>query len=106
MSLEEIILRRALDWPIASLVRERPAAGVMMIPIPKRGTLTAVRGVPEAEAVPGVEEIAITAHVGQLLEPLPEGFQYLGFIFARGETPAMVEKTLREAHRILEFEIP
>ena len=105
MSLEEIILRRALDWPIASLVRERPAAGVMMIPIPKSGTLLAVRGVAEAEAVPGVEDVAITAHVGQTLEPLPEGFQYLGFIFARGETPELVGKTLREAHRRLDFDV-
>jgi biotin carboxylase len=105
MSLEEIILRRALDWPIASLVRERRASGVMMIPIPKSGTLRAVRGVAEAEAVPGVEDVSITAHVGQPLEPLPEGFQYLGFIFARGETPELVEKTLREAHRRLDFDV-
>ena len=105
MSLEEIILRRALDWPIASLVRERRASGVMMIPIPKPGTLVAVRGVAEAEAVFGVEDVAITAHVGQTLEPLPEGFQYLGFIFARGETPELVEKTLREAHHRLSFDV-
>jgi biotin carboxylase len=39
MSLEEIILRHALDLPIASLVRERQAAGVMMIPIPNGGAL-------------------------------------------------------------------
>jgi biotin carboxylase len=44
MSLEEIILRHALDAPIASLVRERRAAGVMMIPIPKGGTLEECRG--------------------------------------------------------------
>ena len=105
MTLEEIILRHALRWPIASLVRERAAAGVMMIPIAKAGTLTGVRGAKEAAEVPGVEEVAITAHVGQPLEPLPEGFQYLGFIFARGETPETVEKALREAHRRLEFDI-
>ena len=32
LTLEDIILRRALDLPIASLERERAAAGVMMIP--------------------------------------------------------------------------
>ena len=105
MTLEEIILRHALRWPIASLVRERPAAGVMMIPIPKGGTLMAVRGTKDAEGVTGIEEVAITAHVGQVLEPLPEGFQYLGFIFARGETPEFVEKALRDAHRRLDFDI-
>jgi biotin carboxylase len=105
MTLEEIILRHALDWPIASLVRERPAAGVMMIPIPRAGTLIAVRGTAAAEAVPGIDEVAITAHVGQALEPLPEGFQYLGFIFARGETPDVVEQALRDAHGRLSFDL-
>jgi hypothetical protein len=37
--------------------------------------------------------------------PLPEGGSYLGFIFARGGTPAAVEAALREAHGKLEFEI-
>lgn len=105
MSLEEIILRHALRWPIASLARERAASGVMMIPIPKAGMLMAMRGVDDARAVEGVDDVAMTAHVGQKLEPLPEGFQYLGFIFARGETPADVERALREAHKRLTFDV-
>ena len=36
--------------------------------------------------VPHVEEVRITAKPDQLLEPLPEGDSYLGFIFARGPT--------------------
>ncbi|PYM67897.1 MAG: hypothetical protein DME11_02480 [Candidatus Rokuibacteriota bacterium] len=65
----------------------------------------AVRGQNAAEAVAGVEEIAITAHAGQDLLPLPEGWQYLGFIFARGEGPEEVEQALRSAHARLAFEI-
>lgn len=105
MTLEEIILRHALGWPIASLARERRPAGVMMIPIPRGGRLTAVLGVEEARAVPGIEEVSITAHVGQEIVPLPEGWQYLGFIFARADTPAGVEAALRLAHARLTFEI-
>jgi len=105
MTLEEIILRHALGWPIASLTRERRPAGVMMIPIPRAGRLAAVRGVEAAGAVAGIEEVAITVHVGQELVPLPEGWQYLGFIFARADTPAAVEATLRDAHARLLFEI-
>jgi len=37
--------------------------------------------------------------------PLPEGSRYLGFIFARGDSPAQVEAALREAHRRLAFDI-
>jgi biotin carboxylase len=105
MTLEELILRHALGWPIASLVRERRPAGVMMIPIPRAGRLAAVRGVDDAGRVAGVEEVTITAHVGQELIPLPEGWQYLGFIFARGETPDAVEAALRDAQARLQFEI-
>jgi len=105
MTLEEIILRHALGWPIASLARERRPAGVMMIPIPRAGTLRAVRGTDAAAAVAGVEEVTLTAHVGQALVPLPEGWQYLGFIFARADTPEAVEAALRDAHARLAFDI-
>ncbi|HEY3066292.1 MAG TPA: ATP-grasp domain-containing protein [Methylomirabilota bacterium] len=105
MTLEEIILRHALRWPIASLQRERRPAGVMMIPIPRAGRLRAVHGVAEAEAVTGIEEVAVTAHLTQELVPLPEGWQYLGFIFARAESPEAVESALRAAHARLRFDI-
>ena len=105
MTLEEIILRHALGWPIASLERERPAAGVMMIPIPRAGVLGEVRGVDEAKATQHVADVVISAHVGQELIPLPEGWQYLGFIFARAETPDLAEDALRIAHARLQFVI-
>jgi biotin carboxylase len=105
MTLEEIILRHALGWPIDSLARQRRPAGVMMIPIPRAGRLQAVRGTEAAGAVPGIEEVTITAHTGQDLVPLPEGWQYLGFIFARADTPDAVEAALRDAHARLTFDI-
>ena len=72
-SLEEIILRHALGMPIPSFERERCAAGVMMIPVPRGGVLREVRGLAESQAVPGVEAVEITAHRGQQLVPWPEG---------------------------------
>ena len=101
--LEELILRHALGMPIPSLEREKVAAGVMMIPIPGAGELREVRGVAEAKAVPLVEDVQITAHLGERLVPFPEGSRYPGFIFARGPTAAAVEAALREAHRRLVF---
>jgi len=53
--------------------------------------------------VPLIEDVQITAHAGERLVPFPEGSRYPGFIFARGETPAVVEAALRDAHRRLEF---
>ncbi len=105
LSLEELILRQALRMDIPSLDREGRAAGVMMLPIPRTGVLEEVRGLEKALAVPGIEDLEITAQMGDELVPLPEGTRYLGFLIARGETPATVETALRDAHRRLEFVI-
>jgi biotin carboxylase len=105
VTLEELVVRHALGIDLESLERERRPAGVMMLPIPRGGTLRAVHGREAALAVPGVEEVAITAHVGQALVPLPEGSRYLGFVFARADSPEAVEAALREAHRRLTFDI-
>ena len=104
-SLEELIIRHALGESIESVRREPAASGVMMIPVPAAGILEEVRGEPEALAVPGIADIRITAKRKQQLVPWPEGSSYLGFIFARGESPGEVEAALREAHRRLEFMI-
>jgi biotin carboxylase len=104
MSLEELILRHALGERIVP-VREARAAGVMMIPIPQAGFLEEVKNVREAAETPGVEAIEITAKVREKLVPLPEGSSYLGFIFARGESPEIVEAALRQAHEKLQFVI-
>jgi biotin carboxylase len=104
-SLEELLLRHAVGEPIHGYTREVRAAAVMMIPIPRRGLLKSVDGLDDARSVPGVEEITITAKIDQMLQPLPEGASYLGFIFARAATSDAATAALRDAHRRLEFRI-
>jgi biotin carboxylase len=96
--LEELLLRHAAGESAASYRREPQASGVMMIPIPRAGFFRTVDGLDEARGVAGVTEIRLTAKPGQRLAPLPEGASYLGFIFARADTPAAVEAALRAAH--------
>ncbi|PLS80016.1 MAG: phosphoribosylglycinamide synthetase [Chloroflexi bacterium] len=105
VSLEELILRQACGLPIPAADPAQSAGGVMMIPIPAGGIFKCVTGVSEAEQVPGIEEIQITAKAQYLLVPLPEGDSYLGFIFARGAAPTEVEAALRQAHGHLHFKI-
>jgi biotin carboxylase len=105
ISLEELILRHALGLPLDALDRERQAAGVMMIPIPRGGTLRDVGGLIEAQGVPGIAEATITIAIGEEVVPLPEGNRYLGFIVARGPTPEAVERSLRQAHACLRLRI-
>jgi biotin carboxylase len=106
MTLEEIILRHAVGMTIPSIERNgSPAAGVMMIPIPRGGILRAVDGQEAAASVPGITGVEITAKLNYPIVPLPEGASYLGFIFARGETPEEVESALRKAHERLHIRI-
>ena len=105
ISLEELILRHAAGLEMGDLTREDAAAGVLMLPISRGGILREVGGVEEAELVDGIEGVTIRIPIGQEVVPLPEGRRYLGFVFARGETPAEVEAALREAHRRLQIVI-
>jgi len=98
ISLEELILRHAAGLPMPSHPRELAAAGVMMLPIRDRGRLRAVEGQIEARQVPGVDGLVITIPPGEALVPLPEGDRYLGFMFARADSPGAVEAALRQAH--------
>jgi hypothetical protein len=103
--LEDLILRHAAGANVAEIALPTPAAGVMMIPIPREGIYVAVEGLDKAGATPNIEDILITAKQGQKLVPLPEGNSYLGFIFARGDSPGEVEQALRDSHAKLRFEI-
>jgi len=105
LSLEEIILTHAVGDDINQLNRESSAAGVMMIPIPAAGIFQKVSGVDKAEKISGIESVSIVPTSGDELIPLPDGNEYLGFIFAKGTTAQIVEKSLREAHNQLDFQI-
>jgi predicted ATP-grasp superfamily ATP-dependent carboligase len=103
--LEELLIRKTLGLAGGDLQRESDAAGVMMIPVPRSGVLEKVEGLQEALAIGGICEIQITARVHDFIAAWPEGSSYLGFIFARGRTPGVVEAALREAHGALRFSI-
>ena len=111
MSLEELILRQVAAEPLAiasegGLPADRHgAAGVMMIPIPRRGIYHGLEGQAAAQSVPGVTGVTMTAEPGQIIAPPPDGASYLGFIFARAARPADAETALRIAHRRLHFDI-
>jgi biotin carboxylase len=105
ISLEHLILRHALGLDADDLDREAMAAGVMMIPIPRSGTLVDIAGQEQARRVPGIGGLEITIARGRPVVALPEGDRYLGFLFARALTAEAVEASLREAHAHLRITI-
>jgi biotin carboxylase len=101
-SLEELILANALGEP--PLSGSQPIArpsGVFMLPVPRAGVLRSVEGRADAEAVPGITGVTITIPRGRPVRPLPDGDQYLGFVFAEAATPDEVEKALTAASQRL-----
>jgi biotin carboxylase len=105
VALEDLILRHALGLPLDTTARDSQSAGVMMIPTPRAGILRSVDGVEAARAIPGIDDVTISIPLGQTVTPPPEGTRYLGFIFARGDTPDDAEAALRQAHECLDIVI-
>jgi hypothetical protein len=105
IGFEDLLLLHAAGLPTMEWRREPLSAAVMMIPIPRSGTVRRVDGVDAAAAVRYVDEIHITAKPDQQLLALPEGASYLGFIFARATTARDAEAALRDAHARLRFTI-
>ena len=104
LSLEELILRQAIGLPHA-IAGDGSAAGVMMVPTPRRGIYHGSEGAAAAQSLPGISAVSITAEQGQIVAPPPDGASYLGFIFSRGASPAEAEQALRAAHDLLRFDI-
>lgn len=103
ISLEKLLICHALRLGDSDLSREDMASGVMMIPVPRSGIFEGLTGTEDAEKIAGIEEIRITARLRDYVAAWPEGSSYLGFIFARGNSPDDVERALRAAHARLEF---
>ncbi|MEO7327683.1 MAG: ATP-grasp domain-containing protein, partial [Minicystis sp.] len=102
--LEDLLLAHALGRPIAARAPGLAvAAGVMMMPIPRSGVLREVQGLEEARAVPGIDGVTVSLQPGEAIRALPEGASYLGFLFAHGDTPEEVERSLRRAFATLRF---
>jgi len=103
IALEELLLRHALRLLGSEARREEGASGVMMIPVPRSGTLEGVEGEEAARATEFITSLEITARLHDYIAAWPEGSSYLGFLFARGQEPEQVERALRDAHKKLCF---
>jgi biotin carboxylase len=96
-SLETLILRNALGWDKPELRREPTASGVLMIPVPGSGTFVEITNLEMIREIAHITGIEITARAGTHLDPPPVGDNYLGFVFARAQTPDLVTDALRKA---------
>ena len=105
MSLEELILRHALGLADRRRSSASRGRGRHDDPDPAGGSPRASRGLDEARAVPGIEEVTISATRASGSCRCRRATRYLGFIFARAADARGAEAALREAHARLEFRI-
>lgn len=104
-TLESLILRNAIGASRDRLRREAVSSGVLMIPTPSSGILARVAGVDEVREIPGVTGMDFTIKPGGEVTSPPEGERYLGFVYARADTPEEVESALRKAMEKLEVQL-
>ncbi|MGH9170330.1 MAG: ATP-grasp domain-containing protein [Acidimicrobiales bacterium] len=104
--LEELVISNALGspqaWPPPVLAGP---CGILMIPIPRSGTLRSVNGIDEARLLPGITGAEMSIAVGRPVLALPEGSRYLGFVFAAADSAEAVEASLRRAEGLLVVDI-
>ena len=68
-----------------------------MMPTEKSGILKEIKGINQALKVNGVTDLKVTVKPGEMIEPLPKGDRYLGFIFAEGNNQGFVVSALKNA---------
>ncbi len=95
--IEALAVSLAVDQPFHS-TPPGTASGVMMLPVREKGLLKRVEGLLEARRIPGIDQVDIIIQPGHELIPLPEGNQYLGYLFASGESPEDVVCALQRAY--------
>ena len=100
--IEELAISLAINQPLEVTMPEQ-ARGVMMIPVREKGLLKRVEGLLEANKIEHIDKIDIIIREGHELVPLPEGNQYLGYIFASAKTPEQVTAAIRKAYGLLKF---
>lgn len=110
MRVEELAIHHALRQSLPPPPRRgwdhsAGATGVLMLPVPARGRLVAVRGIERARSISGVTDVVLSIGPGEPVVPLPDGDRYLGFVFARSMTADDCEHALRRAWGELTVEI-
>lgn len=101
-NLEELAVKLAIGDPVTPVAQDKVRA-VMMIPIVKKGLLRRVEGLLDANRIEHIDSIDVIINEGHELTPLPEGNQYLGYIFASGGCRESVLCSVREAYATLNF---
>jgi S-sulfo-L-cysteine synthase (3-phospho-L-serine-dependent) len=105
IDLLEQQLRAATGRPVRLDPDRHRRAGIKFLTASQPGTLTSVRGLGQAERLPGVEQVALTCPTGRQVRPPRDAYDRLGYVIAVGDTPEQVQATLAAAAQMVELDI-
>lgn len=94
-------IRDASGSPVKLTGREHGFAGVHFLTAARPGILRDVEGVPEAERLPGVDRVVVTAQPGRSVGPARNAYDRLGYVIASGPSRTSIIETLDRASRII-----
>ncbi|WP_367127898.1 pyridoxal-phosphate dependent enzyme [Saccharothrix sp. HUAS TT1] len=105
VELLEQQLRVAAGLPPDLAPSDDGCAGIAFLLAPRPGVLRAVTGAADAEAVPGIARVTVTAQVGATVRPPVNAYDRLGYVIARGATPEEVDAALTAALDLIDTRI-
>jgi len=79
--------------------------GVYRFLTPPRGILRGVRGLEEVRAMPGVDDVGITANIGELVGDLPNSLKRAGFVVTHGATREEAIRIADAVERAIIFDV-
>ncbi|MEV0230707.1 ATP-grasp domain-containing protein [Nonomuraea sp. NPDC050786] len=97
LDLLEQQLRGAAGMPVTLATRRRGYAGVRFLTAERAGVLRTACGWRQAELLPGVESVVITAEPGTRVSPPRSAYDRLGHVIARGRTVRQLTARLEAA---------
>lgn len=103
VDLLEQQIRCAAGMPVTLPDGMRGYAGIRFLTSTGTGVLEAVTGVAEAELVPGVVTVVVTAAPGQRVAPPVDAYGRLGYVIASGTSRAAVLEALHTAHGLIDI---
>ncbi|MBI4262563.1 ATP-grasp domain-containing protein [Candidatus Uhrbacteria bacterium] len=99
----EIAVGERIQLPPLTMPRTY-VCGFYLIPN-QSGIVTAIDGVDVAHALPGTHEVFLKKHVGDAILVPPDGFENVGWVVGKGESPKAAEEAAREAINCLTVEV-
>ncbi|CAH8711323.1 ATP-grasp domain-containing protein [Paenibacillus thiaminolyticus] len=94
---------KAPEWP--QTVEYTNYAGIHFLVSDVLGTFVGINGIEAVSGIPGIAEVAITAQIGQKVQP-PQNFSHrLGYVIVEGNDYEETDKLISQVHEFIKVQV-